>query len=47
MKATAIVRRIEARVIITQNAKKPYKYWGLGSFLMKIFDGKQHILICT
>ena len=30
MKATGIVRRIEARVIITQNAIKPYKYWAFG-----------------
>ena len=30
MKATGIVRRIEARVIITQNTIKPYKHWALG-----------------
>ncbi len=32
MKATGIVRRIEARVIITQNAINPYNYWILGAF---------------
>ena len=28
MKATGIVRRIEARVIITPRAIKPHKHWG-------------------
>jgi len=37
MKATGIVRRIEARVIITQNAFKPYKYRDFGRFLKKNF----------
>ena len=27
MKATGIVRRIEARVIITQKSLKPHKHW--------------------
>ena len=27
MKATGIVRRIDARVIITPRAIKPHKYW--------------------
>ena len=29
MKATGIVRRIDARVIITPRAIKPHKHWGL------------------
>ena len=28
MKATGIVRRIEARVIIGQTAPNPHKHWG-------------------
>ena len=31
------VRRIKARVIITQNRLKPYKYWVCGRFLKKNF----------
>ena len=37
MKATGIVRRIEACVIITQNTFKPYKYWLFGRFYKKYF----------
>jgi hypothetical protein len=47
MKATGIVRRIEARVIITQNAIKPYKHWGFGQFLKKNFEEKQPVLTYT
>ncbi len=32
MKATGIVRRIDAGVIITPRAVKPYEYWVLGWF---------------
>ena len=37
MKATGIVRRIDARVIITPRAIKPYKYWAFGRLLKKNF----------
>ena len=37
MKATGIVRRVEARVIITQKSLKPYKYWGFGRFIKRFF----------
>lgn len=30
MKATGIVLRVEARVIMTQKCENPYKYWGCG-----------------
>ena len=33
MKATGVVRRIDARVIITPRAIKPQKHWGLHCFL--------------
>ena len=32
MKATGIVRRIEACVIIGQKSKKPHKHWGFRWF---------------
>ena len=35
MKATGIVRRIEARVIITPRAINPYEYWAFMGFLKK------------
>ena len=38
MKATGIVRRIDARVIITPRAIKPHKHWGFHWFLSKDFS---------
>ncbi len=38
MKATGIVRRIEARVIITPRAIKPNKHWGFHCFCPKYFE---------
>lgn len=35
MKATGIVRRIDARVIITPRAIKPHKHWGFADFVQK------------
>ena len=37
MKATGIVRRIDAGVIITPRAIKPHKHWTFGWFLKKNF----------
>ena len=37
MKATGIVRRIDARVIITPRAIKPHKHWVFRRFLKKNF----------
>ena len=47
MKATGIVRRIDARVIITPRAIKPHKHWVFRQFLKKIFDEKLHVLTHT
>ncbi len=40
MKATGIVRRIDARVIITPRVINPYKHWVFGDFR----KAKDHIL---
>ncbi len=37
MKATGIVRRIDARVIITPRTIKPHKHWFINTFAVKIF----------
>jgi hypothetical protein len=37
MKATGIVRRIEAGVIITPKPESPHKHWFFGRFLKKNF----------
>ena len=36
MKATGIVRRIDARVIITPRAIKPHKHWVFTDFVQNI-----------
>lgn len=38
MKATGIVRRIDARGIITQKSWKPHKHWFFRWFCPKIFE---------
>ena len=35
MKATGIVRRIDAGVIITPKPERPHKHWGFGQFFKK------------
>ena len=37
MKATGIVRRIDASVIITPKPKKPHKYWFFADFCLTEF----------
>ena len=46
MKATGIVRRIDAGVIITPRAIKPHKRWDCKQFLKKFFT-IEYILIYT
>ncbi len=43
MKATGIVRRIDARVIITPRAIKPHKHWVFTDFVQNILR-KQAVL---
>ena len=43
MKATGIVRRVDAGVIITPKPKNPHKHWGFADFVQEI-SRKQTVL---